>query len=347
MIDVKIKKRLGGFNIDIEFSAPPKGITVLAGPSGSGKTSVINMIAGLLKPDSGRISTENRVFFDSEKNINCPVNKRKCGYVFQDDRLFPHMSVRKNLLYGCPDRKNSGLDTVSGLLGIEGILNRMPSKLSGGEKQRVSIGRALIMKPDVLLMDEPLASLDTERKDELMTYIDKLPDEFGIPIFYVTHSPQEILRLNDELIQIRDGKVKSVGMTDEYFGPGNGEKEEQMSIFKCTTLKYDSASKIISARFSGGTIFITSDKEPNANFHVAINASDVSISLEKPENISISNIFKGKIIKIENNNEGIAAIHADIGGHIVAYITIPSLKRLGLKINSKAYFLVKAVSLPH
>ena len=347
MIDVNVKKRLGSFNIDVDFSVSSKGITVLAGASGSGKTSVINMIAGLLKPDAGRISTESTVFFDSEKNINCPVNKRRCGYVFQDDRLFPNMNVRKNLLYGCPDKRNSGLDAVLSLLGIEHLLNRMPLKLSGGEKQRVSIGRALIMKPDILLMDEPLASLDTERKDELITYIDKLPDEFGIPIFYVTHSPQEILKLNDELIQIHDGKVKNIGMTGEHLGFGNG-KEEHVSVFKCRVIKYDSAAKIVSARFPGGTIFITSNKEPSADFHVAISASDVSISLEKPKNISISNIFKGKITKIEkNDSEGIAVIHADIRGSIVAYISIPSLKRLGLRTNSAAYFLVKAVSLPH
>ena len=347
MIDVKIKKRLGSFNINVMFSAPSNGVTVFTGPSGSGKTSIINMIAGLLKPDTGYISTESTVFFDSEKNINCPINKRRCAYVFQDDRLFPHMNIRKNLFYGCPDKENSGLDAVLSLLGIEHLLYRMPSKLSGGEKQRVSIGRALIMKPDILLMDEPLASLDTERKDELITYIDKLPGEFGIPIFYVTHSPQEILRLNDELIQIHDGKVKSIGMAEEYLGVGNDGREEHISVFKCALKKYDPASKIISARFSGGAIFIISDKKPNADFHVAINASDVSISLEKPKNISISNIFKGKITKIENSSEGIAIIHADIGGHIVAYIAIPSLKRLGLKINSAAYFLVKAVSLPH
>jgi len=348
MIDIKIKKRLGNFDIDVAFSVPSKGITVLAGPSGSGKTSIINMIAGLLKPDTGRISTESTIFFDSEKKINCPINKRRCGYVFQDDRLFPNMSVRKNLLYGCPDKKNSELDAVLNLLGIDHLLDRMPSKLSGGEKQRVSIGRALIMKPDILLMDEPLVSLDIERRDELITYIDKLPDKFSIPIFYVTHSPQEILRLNDKLIQIHNGKVKNLGMTREYLGIGNDGREEHVSIFKCTTLKYDPSSKIILAQFPGGNIFITSDKKPQVNFHVAINASDVSISLEKPKNISISNIFKGKITKIEkDDNKGAAIIHADIGGGITAYITIPSLKRLGLKTNSVAYFLVKAVSLPH
>ncbi|MDR3237303.1 MAG: molybdenum ABC transporter ATP-binding protein [Spirochaetia bacterium] len=346
MIDVNLQKSFGGFSIDVEFSVPETGITVLAGASGSGKTSIINMIAGLIKPDSGRISAGGRVFFDSQKKINLAVNKRRCGCVFQDGRLFPNMNVRKNLLYGAPG-KSEELDAAVNLLGIEHLLERMPAKLSGGEKQRVSIGRALLMKPDILLMDEPLASLDSERKEELMRYRDKLPKRFSVPVVYVTHSQQEILRLSDELIRIENGRVKSIGIHNgEYIGLGTSEREEHVSVFECSLQGYDSESRAVIARFPGGVFLITAESEPpSGNFRAAVNASDVAVSLDEPRNISISNIFRGKIVKIEENNAGNITVHADIGTPLASYISRSSLARLGLSEGGEAYFLIKAVSL--
>ena len=347
MIDVKLIKSFGTFNMDVEFSSNSMGITVLAGQSGSGKTTIINMISGLLTPDEGRIFINGRILFDSENKINLPIEQRRCGYIFQDGRLFPHMSVRRNLLYG-RHSDHSGLKETIRLLGIEHLLERMPGKLSGGEKQRVAIGRALLMRPQILLMDEPLASLDPERKEELLSYIDRLPEQFGIPVFYVTHSIREILRLSDKLIRLEKGRIVSSGNPEgEYRGigifSGNGE---YLSIFDCRIKSYDNEFGVITAEFPGGTIRIlsgTSPREPE--IRAAINASDVTIALDKPENISTTNIFKGTIRNLEETNGLRILVHCDIGAPLVAQISRASAVRLGLKPGKKVYLLVKVVSM--
>ena len=347
MIDVKLKKSFGTFNVDVEFSSDSMGITVLAGPSGSGKTTIINMISGLLAPDEGRIFINNRLLFDSGKRINYPVEKRGCGYIFQEGRLFPHMNVKRNLLYGRHSDHSRLKETVS-LLGIGHLLDRMPAKLSGGEKQRVAIGRALLMRPQILLMDEPLASLDTERKEELITYIDRLPEQFGIPVFYVTHSVHEILRLSDMLIRVDKGRVESSGKPGgEYHGlglsDGNGG---YLSVFDCRIKSYDDEFNVITAKFHGGILRILSAAPPEEQvIRAAIKASDVTISLNKPENISSTNIFKGKIKSIEETDGLRILVHCDIGAPLAAQVSKASAARLGLKPGKTVYLLVKVVSM--
>ena len=349
MIEVKLNKTFSGFSIDVEFNVSENGITVLAGVSGSGKTTIINMISGLVRPDTGYVAVNNRVFFDHENKINLPIHKRRCGYIFQDGRLFPNMNVRKNLLYGS-EKKTDNLSEIAELLGINHLLDRMPAKLSGGEKQRVSIGRALLMEPDILLMDEPLASLDPERKEELISYIDKLPVQFNIPVLYVTHSQQEIVRLADELIRIQEGRIKSIGIesgSHQNLGMQTNDSD-YVSLFDCTLQNYDEELGTIFAEFGGGLFTMTSEKRPEfEHFRIAINASDTAVSLEMPSNISISNIFKGTITKIEDKEQGKMLIYGDIGSPIVAYISKNSFMRLRLEVNNTVYFLVKAVSLVH
>jgi molybdate transport system ATP-binding protein len=219
VLAVEVKRRQGLFHVDVSFAANGNGVTALYGRSGAGKTSVINMVAGLLRPDDGRIAANGRAFFDSARGIDLPVKKRRIGYIFQDGRLFPHLSVRSNLMYGMNlvprDARYVDFDQVVELLGIEQLLSRRPARLSGGEKQRVAIGRALLASPLLLLMDEPLASLDGERKAELLTFIAKLPTEFSIPILYVSHSVQEILALSDNLVIIEAGRVVVSGATEQ------------------------------------------------------------------------------------------------------------------------------------
>ncbi len=347
MIDVKLKKSLGFFNVDAEFSSEVSGITVLAGPSGSGKTTIINMIAGLLTPDEGHIRINNRLLFDSERKINCPIEQRRCGYIFQDGRLFPHINVRRNLLYSRHSDHSMLKETVA-LLGIEQLLERMPAKLSGGEKQRVAIGRALIMRPNILLMDEPLASLDPERREELMTYIDRLPEQFGIPVFYVTHSIREILRLSDKLIHVEKGHIKSSGsLGGEYHGLGINEGNgEYISVFNCNFKRYNNEFGVITAGFQGGTIRILSAAYPGENeIRAAVRASDVTISLNKPENISTTNIFKGKIVSLEETDGVRLLVHCNIGVPLSAQVSKASAVRLGLKAGKTVYLLVKVVSM--
>ncbi len=347
MIDVKLKKNFGAFDIDIAFTSETNGITVLAGPSGSGKTSIISMIAGLTKPDSGRIHINDRLLFDSDQKIDCPIQKRRCGYIFQDGRLFPHMSVQKNLLYGSHSDA-SRLEEIAELLGIDHLLSRMPAKLSGGEKQRVAIGRALLMRPEILLMDEPLASLDPQRKDELLPYIARLPEQFNIPIFYVTHSRREILRLSDELIRIEKGRIKSFGKpAGEYQGLGTTDTEgEYLSVFECDIADYNDNFGVVKAAFPGGHVFILADKRPqDTKVRAAIRASDVTVSLEQPTQISTRNIFSGTIVRLEESTARSVLVHSDIGIPIAARISKASAHRLELEPGKPIFLLVKAVSM--
>lgn len=202
---VRVQKRLGSFEINLGFETGP-GITALFGPSGSGKTSVLNMIAGLLRPDSGRIAVAGELLFDSEARINLPPERRRAGYIFQDGRLFPHMRVRANLLYGrrlAPaDDHHFELDFVTRMLGIGHLLDRWPRNLSGGEAQRVAIGRALLASPRFLLLDEPLSYLDAARREEIIRIILRLRDELALPMLYVTHDPSELVRLDATRIDL-------------------------------------------------------------------------------------------------------------------------------------------------
>ena len=219
MLDIQLARRQGRFQVNAAFQARNTGITALFGPSGAGKTSVINMVAGLSRPDGGHIVVQDRVLFDSDHGINLPPEKRSIGYIFQDGRLFPHLTVRGNLTYGMKLTPRSqrfiGIDQVVGLLGIEHLLDRRPTRLSGGEKQRVGIGRALLTSPRLLLMDEPLASLDLARKSEVIPFIGKLPAAFSIPIIYVTHSVDEVLQLADDIVLMNYGKSVIAGNMPE------------------------------------------------------------------------------------------------------------------------------------
>lgn len=210
MISVHVEKNLGEFSVNARFDSEG-GATVLFGPSGAGKTSIINMIAGLLKPDRGRIVLDDLVLFDSATRTNMKVSQRRIGYVFQDGRLFPHLSIRHNLDYGRwmgghPADPAAFAHAVD-LLDIGHLLDRRPGKLSGGEHQRVAVGRALLMKPRLLLLDEPLASLDAGRKDDILPYLERLRDEAKVPMIYVSHDANEVKRIASRVVHVEGGKV--------------------------------------------------------------------------------------------------------------------------------------------
>lgn len=213
MFDVAVKRKLGDFSLDVSFKSQAP-VTALFGPSGSGKTSIGNAISGLVKPDAGKIEVGENLLFDSASGINIPVHRRRVRVVFQESRLFPHLSVKQNLLYGrWLSRKSGGseFDEVVRLLGLENLLKRRPRTLSGGERQRVAIGRALLADPAALLMDEPLASLDQARKQEIFPYLEKLVATAKIPILYISHVQEEIERLAQTVVVLDQGRVKSVG----------------------------------------------------------------------------------------------------------------------------------------
>lgn len=222
MLEVRAKCRLGAFRLDVELAAPTGGIVALFGRSGAGKTSLVNMLAGLLRPTEGRIALNDTVLFDSAAGIDLPPERRRLGYVFQEGRLFPHLDVRGNLLYGfrrAPAAERAiRLEQIVELLGIGPLLRRRPASLSGGEKQRVAIGRALLANPRLLLMDEPLASLDATRKAEILPFIERLRDELRLPIVYVSHDMSEIVRLADTIVLLADGRVTAIGSAEQVLG---------------------------------------------------------------------------------------------------------------------------------
>src|ERR1700744_732155 len=217
MIDIRAKQRLGNTELDISLQTATTGVLALFGPSGAGKTSILNWLAGLSRPDSGSITVDDRVLFDAAAGINLPPERRGLGYVFQEPRLFPHLGVRGNLLYGRhlrrqpASRSDITFDQVVHLLGIEHLLGRRIGGLSGGEQQRISIGRALLAQPRLLLMDEPLAAVDARRKSEILPFIESLHAELSLPIVYVSHDADEILRIADQVALIVDGKVVTLG----------------------------------------------------------------------------------------------------------------------------------------
>jgi molybdate transport system ATP-binding protein len=214
MLGVEVEKRLGDFSLNARFVSN-SGATGLFGPSGAGKTTLANMIAGLITPDRGRIVVGDTVLFDSDKLINVPPHRRRIGYVFQEGRLFPHLSVKSNLdygrrMYGLP-RDGKQWERVIGLLDIAHLTERRTAKLSGGERQRIAIGRALLMQPRLLLLDEPLASLDVTRKREILPYLERLRDAGGVPMVYVSHQAAELSRIATAVVRLEGGAIKAVG----------------------------------------------------------------------------------------------------------------------------------------
>jgi molybdate transport system ATP-binding protein len=217
MLAVDVEKRLGEFVLNATFESE-SGVTALFGPSGSGKTSIANMVSGLVAPDRGRILIDGEPVYDSAQNINVPAYKRRVGYVFQDGRLFPHMSVARNLDYGRwmsrLDRDEAQLRRVVDMLDIGPLLRRRPGALSGGERQRVALGRGLLMKPRLLVLDEPLASLDAARKREILPYLVRLRDETKLPMIYVSHDAAEVKALASHIVMLDEGRVAKTGGTD-------------------------------------------------------------------------------------------------------------------------------------
>ena len=209
MLQVSIQKQLEAFALQVSFVLASRGITVLWGASGSGKTTLLQCLAGLLRPDAGRIACREAVWFDAERGVCLAPERRRLGYVFQDVRLFPHLSVRSNMLFGRRFRGPSGVsfEDVVALLGLGRLLHRTPSDLSGGEKQRVAVGRALLACPELLLMDEPLTGLDRGKREEIMAYVKAIPERFGVPVLYVTHSDAERRFLADRVLNLEDGKL--------------------------------------------------------------------------------------------------------------------------------------------
>ena len=353
-MEIRLKHKQGNFILDAAFQGAVSGVTALYGPSGAGKTSVVNMVAGLQRPDAGRIAVNGLCLFDSVRHIDLPPEKRRIGYVFQDGRLLPHLSVRSNLTYGMHrtpvGRRFVKLDPVVDLLGIGHLLHRRPSKLSGGEKQRVAIGRALLTSPAMLLMDEPLAALDTARKAEVLPFIMRLGREFAIPILYVSHALDEILNLAARMVMMKEGRVLADGDLEEllsrsdlqpHFGRAESESvistvvDDPADAFGLTRLRFgDRILKVLRIEAAEG--------EP---VRVRISARHVAIALEPPGRTSFLNIFPGEIREILDDDEPFVDVRMDIGRSLWARITRQSLLELNLKPGQSVFALIKSVAI--
>ncbi len=354
MIELSVTRRQGAMTLDMAFSAGA-GVTALFGPSGAGKTSIISMVAGLSRPDSGHISVDGRVLFDSAKGVNLPPEKRRLGVIFQEGRLFPHLTVRQNLLYGRraapPAERYMDLDQVVGLLGIETLLDRRPARLSGGEKQRVAIGRALLANPRILLMDEPLAALDAARKDEVLPFLAKLTESIAIPTLYVSHAMDEVLRLADTLVLIEAGKVAAAGplealLADPQITP-LARQRDAGAVIPAVVRQHDTAFAATLLDSPAGQLRVRPlDVPEGRTVRVRLAAADIALALEPPKGVSVQNILPATVIGFEEAAEGRMHVALQAGeARLFARITPRARHDMGLRIGLPVFAMIKAVSM--
>lgn len=350
MLELDIHQRLGDLNLDVKATLPSKGITAIFGLSGAGKTSLINVIGGLTRPQKGSVILNGRVLVDCQRRICLPPEKRRIGYVFQDARLFPHYRVRGNLEYGMADSMRSQFDSIVRLLGIEALLDRFPFSLSGGEKQRVAIGRALLTAPEVMLMDEPLASLDLPRKRELLPYLERLAQDVNIPILYVSHSMDEILQLADHVLLLDQGKVRAFGLLEDVWASSALrpwlQKEEQSSVLNVSVLKHHESYAMTALSVGTQHIWVGKlDVQPQTHLRIRINAADVSLVPEPPVASSIRNILAATVLECLDVDDQVE-VKLSVGNAILwARITPWARDDLNIHAGQQLYAQIKSVSI--
>src|SRR6516162_775601 len=354
ILEVDIEHRLGAFALDIHFRSG-RGLTALFGRSGAGKTSVVNAIAGLIRPERGRIVVDGSVLIDTERGIRVPAHRRRVGYVFQEGRLFPHLTVRQNLLFGRWFARDSApascLDDVVDLLGIAPLLDRRPGRLSGGEKQRVAIGRALLASPRLLLMDEPLAALDAGRKDEILPYLERLRDQASVPIVYVSHSVAEVTRLANTIVLISDGRVRAVGPVQEVMGRAElyplAGRFEAGAVLAVRVAAHDPLWSLTELAGAFGTLTVPRLPAPvGAAFRVRIRARDVILAATPPTGISALNILAGRVEAVVPIEESALEVQLRLGDErLLARVTRRSGATLGLAPGREVFAVIKSVAI--
>lgn len=348
-LTVAVRHRFAGFDLDVAFDAPP-GVTVLFGPSGSGKTTLVNAVAGLLRPDAGRIAADDWVLVDTEARRFLPPHKRRLGYVFQEGRLFPHLTVRQNLLYGrwfAPrDEQEADFDHVVDLLGVSHLLSRRPGALSGGEKQRVAIGRALLASPRLILADEPLAALDEARKAEILPYFERLRDEITVPILYVSHSSAEVARLATTVVALKAGRVAAFGPPGQVLGDVAAVGARgAASILAARVVAHhdDGLSELTTA---AGPLWLPRlPATPGTTIRLRIAAQDVILSRNRPEGLSALNILTGTITEVRHGHGPGTMVTLTVGdARLAARITRRSAETLGLATGQTCHAIIKSVA---
>ena len=354
MLEVSVVKQLPGFRLDATLTAPTPGVIAIFGRSGSGKSTLVNVISGLLTPDAGAVSLAGECLTDIRRGINVPAELRRIGYVFQDARLFPHLSVEANLRYGERRRRSAPrvaeFDEVVTLLALEAVLQKKPRQLSGGERQRVSLGRALLSQPRLLLLDEPLVSLDVERREEVLPYLVALRDRLSIPMVYVSHQFEEVLRLATHLVLLDAGQVVAEGPVDEMslypvlqsiIGP-----DLVGAVIEGLVTRANAATGSAELAVGTGTLHVSlRDVQVGTRVRLQLLARDVILATQPVQGLSVRNALASTVIAISEDVFGAVLVRVDVGGAIVlARITQDARNALNLRAGDAVWTLVKAVS---
>ncbi len=355
MIEVDVGLKVRAFDLDVAFSNG-EGVIALFGQSGSGKSLTLNLIAGLLRPSRGRIVLDTKILVDVERGVFLPMHRRRIGLVFQDSNLFPHLSVKQNLLFGrwfAPHR-NEEIDfgAVIETLGIEKLLTRRVAHLSGGEKQRVAIGRALLSCPNLLLFDEPLAALDLQRKLEIMSLIEQIRDEFKVPIIYISHAIDEVARLAAAIVVIDAGRVKAVGRPGDVFGKAGAQAAEErfdrISVLTMKVVGVNAAYGLTELKHPSGTIWLAGSRAGpiGSAARIIVKDTDVTLSLGPPRGISTRSVLFGTIENIENYGPlATVAIALEGEERLFAAATRHALDEMGLYCGARVFALIKTSAL--
>lgn len=353
MIDVDIAGKRSDFDYAVSFKSAVN-VTALFGVSGAGKTTIIDAISGDVKPDNGRIDVGDALFYDSVTRKNMSVRKRRIGQVFQDGRLFPHMSVKRNLTYarwaGWRSGQSASFDDVVAMLGLGDLLKRLPRTLSGGERQRVGIGRALLSDPRVLLMDEPLSGLDYQRKSEIMPYFERLANESGVPIIFVSHDLDEVVRLASHLVLLEGGRVVSEGKIVDVLPRIHGQfdftRHAPNSLLNAYFGGLDDRYPMTYLTIGQQKLTVAEKLEPKVDaYKIRIDASDVVLSASEPVDTSFQNILNGRIMGIQHHGDTFSDVSVSIDGQaLMARVTRKASDELDLEVEKPVFVMVKSVA---
>ena len=354
MFEADLAAARGGFRLEARFTAPTPGVVALFGPSGAGKSTLVNAIAGLV-PATGAVRLDGEAWLDSARGIDVPAERRRIGYVFQDARLFPHLDVAGNLGYGerraARGPRVAQRDEITSLLGLGPLLRRRVQQLSGGERQRVALGRALLAQPRLLLLDEPLASIDAARRDEVLPYLESLRDRFAIPMLYVSHQYEEVLRLATHVVLLAAGRVLASGSpTDLSLDPrlrGIVGSEAVGAVLEVAVTEVDAATGLVAVALGAGRLRLAvPDATVGARLRLQVLARDVILATEPPHGLSVRNALAGTLVELASEGpDAVLATVESAGSRLLARITRAAVDELGLRPGLSVWALVKAASL--
>ncbi|MGD8615496.1 MAG: molybdenum ABC transporter ATP-binding protein [Gammaproteobacteria bacterium] len=351
-LELQLRVVRGDFVLDAAFSAPGLGITAVFGPSGCGKTTLLRGVAGLEPTATGRLRVGGELWQDHGRFL--PPHRRAVGYVFQEASLFPHLSVRRNLEFGLrrvpPSLRRVPFEQAAHLLGLAPLLQREPHELSGGERRRVAIARALLTSPRVLLLDEPLAGLDVERKAEILPYFERLHQELEMPVLYVSHAADEVARLADHLVLLEGGRVRASGPVAQMltrFDLPMAHGDDAAAVVEATVSGYDRAFHLTRVVFAGGEFLLARPTPPvGSRVRLRVLARDVSLTLERQVGTSILNIFPATVEALGGEGPAQVMVRLDAAGvPLLARITRRSESVLGLRPGKAVFAQVKALAL--